>query len=161
MLPEAHASHQTAERLRLKIPSQRGSLPYFKRVLETLSRLKNMDRVEVNAQTGSVLLVKDDLDLADLAEYAKNQKLFTVITVKKASVPISQRLMQPLGKISRSVHKFSGGEIDLASMAFLSLLGVGVYQLIRGNLRAPPWYTAFWYALGLFTKSLVEKKTDK
>jgi len=42
-------------------------------------------------------------------------------------------------------------------MAILSLLGLGLYQILRGNFRAPPWYTAFWYALGIFTKSLSDK----
>lgn len=47
---------------------------------------------------------------------------------------------------------------DLPGMAFLTLLGVGIYQLVRGNFAAPPWYTAFWYAMGIFTKSIMEKK---
>jgi hypothetical protein len=29
-------------------------------------------------------------------------------------------------------------------------MGAGIYQIARGNFAAPAWYTAFWYALGLF-----------
>jgi hypothetical protein len=39
----------------------------------------------------------------------------------------------------------------------MGLLGTGIYQIVRGNFGAPPWYTAFWYAFGVFTKSLIDK----
>jgi hypothetical protein len=53
--------------------------------------------------------------------------------------------------------QFTGGWLDLPGMAFLLLLGIGIYQIRRGNIGLPPWYTAFWYAFGVYTKSLVEK----
>jgi hypothetical protein len=34
---------------------------------------------------------------------------------------------------------------------------VAVVEIMRGNFRMPPWYTAFWYAFGLFTKSMLDR----
>jgi hypothetical protein len=37
------------------------------------------------------------------------------------------------------------------------LVITGVYQILRGQFRTPPWYTAFWYAFGLLTMFVVKK----
>ena len=62
--------------------------------------------------------------------------------------------------MSQSLRRFSSGELDLAVMVFIALLGVGVYQIARGNFGAPPWYTAFWYALGVLTKTSSNTDSD-
>jgi hypothetical protein len=72
-------------------------------------------------------------------------------------VLVSNSVANPIGKLSNGLRKFTGGELDLKGMVILGLIGVGLYQIIKGNLRAPPWYTAFWYALGVFTKSFSDK----
>ena len=48
---------------------------------------------------------------------------------------------------------FTGDEIDIEGLAFLLLLGAGIYQISVGNLTALPWYAAFWYAFNIFLKS--------
>ena len=37
------------------------------------------------------------------------------------------------------------------------LLALGIYQISRGNFMAPAWYTAFWYAFGVLTKTLIDR----
>ena len=59
----------------------------------------------------------------------------------------------PFGSVSRRIRAFTGNAADLSGLAVLALLTVGVYQIARGNFGAPAWYTAFWYALGIFNKS--------
>jgi hypothetical protein len=66
-------------------------------------------------------------------------------------------LVQPVASLDRSLRAVTGGKIDIPSGVFLALLGSGLYQLVRGQISAPPWYTAFWYAFGLVSMYVIEK----
>jgi hypothetical protein len=157
MVPEAYITHQTPSRLRIKTPSQRGDYAYFEGLRDTFSRQKAFKSLEVNVVTGSVLLEGDDLDAAMVAEIASRHKLFSFTPNDGGTKPLSQRVAEPLRRMSRELDRFTGGQVDLPSLALLALLSTGVYQILRGNFGAPPWYTAFWYALGVFSKSAVDR----
>jgi hypothetical protein len=156
-LPAAHIGHWTADRLRIKIPSQKGETAYFSTVGEALHRDMPKAGIEINPVTGSVLLKGHTVDASAIASTGKKTGLFVLETGHSGVEPLSKKIATPFRDLSRSVDRFSGGELDLPGMAFLALIGVGVYQLARGNIAAPPWYSAFWYALGLFTKHIVDK----
>jgi len=157
MLPEAHLGHQTSGRLRIRVPSQKGDPAYFSELRDAFFKYGNFERLEVNPHTGSVLFVDENLDADAVMSYAEDKELFRLQQPKKNPESLSERIVQPIRELSDSLNSFTKGELDLPGMAFLALLGVGVYQLYKGNLRSPPWYTAFWYALGIFTKSIVDK----
>lgn len=158
LLPEACIGHRTAERIRIKIPSRKGQPAYFSAVQKALLQNGAMDSVDVNPNTGSVLIKGARLDAAVLASVGEENSLFKLEMSVSEVEPLSRKIVAPVRDLSRSVKDFSGGELDLPGMVFLTLLGVGIFQLVRGNFAAPPWYTAFWYAMGIFTKSIVEKK---
>lgn len=157
MLPPAQVGHRTAGRLRVRVPSMRGDAGFFRRAVETLSRLEGVRHCEARPNTGSLLLAGDLQDLERVGAYAEETHLFSLDLTQASPVPLSRRLVTPLGDLNASVSRFTGGEIDLGGMVFLGLLGAGIVQILRGNLGAPPWYTAFWYALGIFTKSLADR----
>jgi hypothetical protein len=58
---------------------------------------------------------------------------------------------------NENLKKLTGGEIDIPSLVFVSLLISGIWQIARGNLAMPAWYTAFYYALGVFTSAKVDE----
>jgi len=158
-LPVAHIGHQTSDRIRIKIPSRKGETAYFSEIREMLLKHVSVERVEANPMTGSLLLkgVQNDAAAA-IASVGEANALFNLDTRPSEVETLSSRISAPFHDLSRSIGRFSGGELDLPGMAFLSLIGVGIYQFTRGNLTAPPWYVAFWYALGIFTQSLMDKK---
>ncbi|MGB3940029.1 MAG: hypothetical protein WBK96_00885, partial [Candidatus Manganitrophaceae bacterium] len=51
---------------------------------------------------------------------------------------------------NRKVERFTGGEVDLPTLAFVGLLGFGIFDMTRGKTAAPVWHVAFWYALNIF-----------
>jgi hypothetical protein len=157
MFPEAHIVHQTSKRLRIKIPSQKGNPTFFSAVQDELSRCEVCEGLEVSPLTGSVLVTGEDMETAAIAEYAERCGLFKLQKTEHAAASLPQRAVVPLGSFSTTLRWLTGGEVDLPGLAFLALLMIGLYQIMRGNLTAPPWYTAFWYAFGIFTKSLMEK----
>jgi len=155
-LPDAHIGHQTAERVRIKIPSQLGDEAYFSRVEEFLLKDGTLGTVQVNSRTGSVLITGSRTDLKRITAIGEVNALFKLQDSAPKVESLSQKIAAPIRDMGRSIDRFSGGELDLAGAVFLGLIGWGVIQLVRGNFVAPPWYVAFWYALGIFTKSLVD-----
>jgi hypothetical protein len=160
-IPEAHVSHRTSNRLRIKIPSQRGDDSYFASLQESLADYA--DGIETNAVTASVLFRGEGIDQTSIAEQAESDGLFKVQSgaLNPPSLPLA--VASPIEEFSSQVGRFTRGWVDLPGLAFLLLLGVGLHQIRRGNIGLPPWYTAFWYAFGVYSKSLVEKliKTEK
>lgn len=109
--------------------------------------------MEVNPTTGSLLLLGKGVDLNRIAGAARKKGIFTLRVPERRPVSLSKQIAGPLGDLSSKLRGMTGGQMDLPGLAFLLLLGLGLLQIARGDLRSPPWYTAFWYAFGVFTKS--------
>lgn len=159
-LPPASVCHESAGRLRIKIASCRGDAGYFEKVVKSLSGLRKFATLSANPHTGSLLFTGDNLDTGKIAAYSREHALFELTTAQTPSPPIMHSLVQPVASIDRSLRTVTGGKIDLPTGIFLGLLGSGIYQLARGRFSAPPWYTAFWYAFGLFSMYVIEKAVE-
>lgn len=157
MVANAHVSHRTASRLRIKIPSRRNQMGYFSKVKDGLSKRGIFEEIRVNAQTASVLLVGNQIDLEDVAQFARVHDLFDLKPQSHEPASASRNLVQPFESFDRSLQTLTAGKMDVISLVFFALLGSGLYQIARGNISAPPWHTAFWYAFGLFTAHLAKR----
>ena len=155
MLPEAHLGHQTSHRIRIRVPSERGNLSYFSGLKDALSRYREFEHFEVNPQTASVLIIAEGVDVITLSEYAEEKGLFTL--QKKERELLLRKLVQPIEDLNHSMTRLTEGALDLPSTAILVLSSVAVYQIVKGNFRLPNWYTAFWYAIGIFINSIINK----
>ncbi len=159
-MPEAFLRHQSRGRLRLCVPARRGDAPYFSAVVEALAGRRPFDRLQANPLTGSLLCEAEGLTLEELVDLARQQGLFAFKSFPEEPSPPAatmERIVRPVAAVDRSLRALSGGRIDLPSGVFFGLVAAGLYQLLRGQAAAPPWYTAFWYALGLFTIFAVDK----
>lgn len=152
MLPHAYISHQTTGRLRIKIPSKKGDQRYLTGVKERFSGFEGIENIELNPLTGSILIIHK-VNRERIAEYAMANNLFSLKGLNSYPAGLQQRISGTFKGMDTQLKKFTGGEIDIGGMAFLVLLGAGIYQISMGNLTAVPWYAAFWYALNIFLKS--------
>lgn len=161
ILPKARVSHQSRKRLRIRIPSERGNEAYFARLREVLAGHQGVEAVEINRLTGSVLLLGDGLDPQAVRAVGQEKGLFGIeATGNPGRNPPSHLpgvAVKPLQGLQNGMDQLTGGNLNLSGLIFFALLGTGVHQILRGNFTAPPWYTAFWYAFGVFTKQLVDK----
>jgi len=157
MLPEAHIQHSAEQRVRLRIPSKKGDAAFFSEARKKLSKLQPPDTIEVNPLTGSILLCREAVDIDRVSAFAEENDLFSVIQRGRSATPLAQKIADPFVAVSRFIDRLSGGELDLATVLFLSMLGVGFYEILKGNFRRPPWYTAFWYAFGFLSKSILDR----
>lgn len=151
MLPEAHVSHCTSHRLRIKIPLKRGSESFFRTMEERFSTLPGIESVEANPLTGSVLLIHQS-DTQSLCRLIQQRRIVNLKETLKRQTTLRQDITRGVKIVNTHVASMTGGKVDLLDVAGLSLLSAGIYQLLKGNFMAPAWYTAFWYAFGLLSK---------
>ncbi len=160
MLPQAQVVHRTNQRVRIKITERRADSGYFETVRQKLETLRSLEYVQVNPHSASVLIVGGEPGVEDIAAYARKEGLFELEKKAGTPVPLAQKIISPLLDANRKMQSITGGEVGLGEAVFTGLVGVGIYQALRGRLQFPPWYTAFWYAFGVFTKSLMEKHNN-
>jgi hypothetical protein len=160
MNAEALVVHNMAGRIRIRVPSKKGNAAYFTAVKETLSACVGVEGVEVAPFTGSILVRCHGPTEAVLG-WAESQGLFVVRQEQSIKVTaFYDSVAGRFGALDDGIKTATGKSFDLPGLAFLGLMGAGIYQIARGNFATPAWYTAFWYALGLFWKSS-EKKGGK
>jgi hypothetical protein len=155
-MPAAVICHRTSQRIRVKIPAKRGDKAFFTALAEHFEKW-DVDLLKANPISGSVLVVCKNLDVESFQEEAKKNGFFKLSDSQPAPIPVVKTITGPIQSTSAFFKKLTGGDTDLAGIIFLALLLFGIYELMRGNFRTPPWYTAFWYAFGLFSKSLADE----
>ncbi len=160
VVSEAFVSHSMVTRVRIKVPSKRGDTVYFASIKERLSSCPGVVSVDTNPQTASILVVHSG-EMKSLADYAKAKDLFVLNIPKTKPKSLMSGVAGAFKSYNDQLKKMTGGELDIPSLVFLSLIISGVYQIIRGNLGAPAWYTAFYYALGVFTHSMSVDDLDE
>ena len=152
MLPDAHVCHRTPDRLRIKIPSRKGDEAYFSSLTAHFSGLPGIKSLQANPLTGSVLFISG-IEPRRIADHGETNQLFKLRDVSPASGPLTHKVAGDFHKLNSQVKRYTGGEIDLPGLAFLGLVGAGFYQVLLGEFMAPAWYTAFWYATSILTKT--------
>ncbi len=158
MLPEARIGHSSANRLRIKIDHHRGDMTYFERVTRELMNHFQYQTIQSNAVTGSILMVSDSISASEVDAFAREQQLFSIDFAVRKPKPVVNILAAPVENFHQKVQQTTGGALDLPGLIFITALFFGVYEIAKGNFRSPPWYTAFWYAFGMYSKSFFESK---
>jgi len=121
--------------------------------------LEGIRTLEVNPTTGSVLIVHN-LDRQTIEQYATAKNLFSLTVAHSSPAGLHPKVSEAFQGMNNQMKAFTSGEINIGGMAFLALMGAGIYQIGRGNFTAIPWYTAFWYALNIFLKSQNDSKME-
>jgi hypothetical protein len=160
MMPMAVVSHFTKTRVRLKMPARRGNASYFDLLDHKITVAFPSTAVQVTPMTGSLLLTGDAVNLDEIADFGRTEKLFNVASRSSDDNAMALSIPASLQSANRRIQKISAGRVDLSGALFISLVIVGAVELMRGKWRTPPWYTAFWYAFGLYSKSLLDDPLD-
>ncbi len=155
-LPKGEIVHHTTARMRIRIPGKKNNPEFFKSLEKSLKNIPEIKTIRPNPLTGSLLLEGDFSAAGQVTDLLETNKFFQLEIPKTDGTPLRQKVYQSFSISNRFVKDHSRGELDLPILIFLMLVGTGIYQLVRSEVRLPPWYTAFWYALGVFTKSLMD-----
>jgi hypothetical protein len=144
MLPVAVVAHSAWGRTRVKIPARRRDVQYFATVEQRLPNAPGVERVQANPVTGSVL-VHHRGPAEALYTYAETNELFRVSTLPDRA----SNLLRERGRsLDQQVREFTGGYLDVRSLTFITLVGIGLVQSLRGQFAGPA-LAIFWYAATL------------
>ena len=151
MTPEARLIHRTMSRVRVKIPGKKGDKAYFASVEALFRDHPEIESVDANPRTGSVLFATP-MDVTALADIADEHGLFSLVAVPPERITLATSFSEAFRNGNKRLLRFTGGELDVASVVFLFMVVSGIYQVMRGNVTVPAWYAAFYYAHHFFDK---------
>lgn len=143
----AYLCHCIPGRIRFRIPGQRGDENYFSMLAKKLAALPGIETVQVSPLTGSVLLTHALDAVDDIGAFAKAQGLFEVTPPPDPGLPMGERIANSVHTFNHELKKLSDGAFDYWSLIFFVLIGMAIYQILKGNIAAPAT-TLLWYALG-------------
>jgi len=157
---DAYISHTTSGRFRIRIPSKKGDAAFFQSLKDLAGQYPNIHEVAANPVTGSIL-IKHSLEPAIMEELARTYFPRQSKQLDSPSSNIHRQVTETYNQVENKIKKLTGGEMDVGTLSFGTLLILGIYQISRGNFMAPAWYTAFWYALNIFLKSKPKGKNTQ
>ncbi|MGJ0392266.1 MAG: hypothetical protein ACR650_05830 [Methylocystis sp.] len=130
-----HVAHATPRRLRLRAQAKRGDQAYFRAVRDQLSQWPNVERVDVNPSSTSVVI-----HCADTGAFLR--ALTTSDLLRIVETPVWEEATQsqkrspswPFPRLDRQIQTWSGGRVDAARISVFVVVGVSVaLKLARGN----------------------------
>jgi hypothetical protein len=157
MIPKAELPSCTSHRLRLRIPARRGDDSFFNNLTQQWLREFPANDVVCNTLTGSLLVTGMPPVPDAIAEFGRRLSLFDLKPAAAISRTWAGSVESTILSLNRKIERSSGGLLDLTSALFTALVIYGISELIRGHWRTPPWYTAFWYAFGVYSKVLMDQ----
>jgi hypothetical protein len=143
MSARASIAHRMPGRIRLSIPARRGDAAFFAGLAGQLSGQPDVIRVRPNVRTGS-LLVEHAGDAEPILAWAAQEHLLE-LEPSGASMESAGLLSAP----GPAVRLVTGRDIDPMFMAGVAFLGMGLVQIVRGQVMVPA-ATALWYAISVF-----------
>jgi hypothetical protein len=144
--PLAIIAHASPGRVRFRIPERKGDQEYFQALRAVFERCPSVQSVEARAATGSILL----LHSGTLEHMVRDEGIGRLLTFAPSQEPEVLRCPPPRGRAPDRQRN----QVNWSGMAALSLVGVSIVQVLRGNLTAPAWHTALWYAYNLGRSAL-------
>ena len=157
MPPKAQIAHISPGRVRLRIAAKRGDTEFFDRLKRAWDGWSGAAPAGVNAATGSLLITGEAATIGRAADFGRENEIFDLVALPPHPGRLIQDTAGPFVALNSRIKALSGGTLDLPSALFAALLLTGLLELLRGNWKSPPWYTAFWYAAGIYSKSLLDK----
>src|SRR5581483_6670118 len=158
--------HAIPGRIRLKVAGLRDEPRLAADVHDALSRIPDVERLEINTRTGSVIVFFEE-PAASSAESVRAlsetwpktlsplelgtfDPTHTEHTNGDAAPAVDRRLLEMLGSVNAGVGKVAAG-IDLRLLVPLALFALGFRSLVFSDkVPAPTWYDFFWFGLGTF-----------
>jgi hypothetical protein len=139
----ARVAHRSCGRLRLRLPQRRRDLPFFLQAYADLRAQPEIDEVNINPATGSILLWYDPAREHSLAE-AVNRSGLLLLDDAALHPEHAQR------------HRFHVSVNDMRIMVFLIMASLSIHQLLKGQLLAPA-LTMLLYVIDLAVGMRIER----
>jgi hypothetical protein len=151
MSDQAWIVHQTAGRLRLRLPQRRKDPAYLEALAAAATELPGIVAAQANPVTGSLLLLYEEGEadsFADALDRLVDAHDIVLGFGAPPLPPVRPALERGLAGIDSYLVHLSQQSTDLRSLGVLLLLALSLVQLGRGQVLAPAT-SLLWYALDL------------
>lgn len=164
---KGHVIHHVRGRIRVKVPAARGDAVLLQQIKETISPLPGVQRVEVNAATGSIVVSYDasmHKEFQDqLAFHSSESGLFALNPPELSEVDqlasrieeeaaflseqseTARQMVEFVKGINLAVRKATNNAVDLKVLLPLGLAAYSIFEL-ESDMATPLWVT-----LGMFS----------
>ena len=163
-------AHAIPGRLRLKVAHIKNDPDLVNELRQRLAAVTAVQQVEVNADTGSVILHYDATALnteesfralavalasvfpgVDLIHVNLSSLLSPNGTAAATAPVIASSIRAFFAKLNDNIDAASGGTADLKTILPLLLFGLGIRSVLKTDKPlAPTWYDFLWFALGTY-----------
>jgi hypothetical protein len=153
-VPTAKVVHQMTGRIRFRITAvQPDRNRYFARLTAILSDHLGYGFIRANPVTGTVLLADPALDMDAVAAVGRSENLFRFTPASPVSpAPATRHVGTQVHKIDGIVRTLTANQLNLSGSVFLVLVIHAIREIVQGNLTAPSWFTALWFATSLYNR---------
>ena len=149
MAPLARLAHSLPGRKRIKIDEKRGDATYFATLEKELAECPGVGAVTTNSRTGTAL-VSHTVEDSALWGYIAEHDLFQLGKNETATpTPVRPSIAGGIRNAEHKSYTKSEKKPDIRRLMFLGMMGMGVVQVIKGNIAIPA-IAAFWYAYCIF-----------
>lgn len=133
----AYLVHAVTGRARIRIPARRGDEAYFAGLKIRLAECPLLDSIEINARAASLLVTfADGCGIDTLASQAREQGLFELRKEAPPVKPLGTLLTEQMQQADRLIGA-GAQQLDAQSRFVLLFLGLGLQQLVRGQVLQP------------------------
>lgn len=159
--------HAIPGRMRLKVADVRENPTLAGELQQRLTSLPGVRTVEVNARTGSVLILYEATAFASpeaLQELAKPlAEIFPGLEIREpqswlsstngsgTAPSLTQSITSFFAGLNKNIETTTGSAVDLRILLPVGLFLLGLRSLLlTDNRPLPTWYDLFWFALGAY-----------
>lgn len=156
-VPTAKVVHQMNGRIRFRISSVHPDKnQYFDTLTSVLAHNLGYGTIRVNPLTGTVLLKDHALDMDAVAAVGRSENLFrlTPESIESTGSPslATSHVRAQVHRIDRLIRKLTANHLNMSGSVFLVLVIHAIREVVQGNLTAPSWFTALWFASSLYNR---------
>ncbi|WP_139176968.1 HMA2 domain-containing protein [Nitrosospira multiformis] len=148
MAPLARVIHSLPGRKRIKIDERRGDTAYFETLKKELAECPGVGAVMTNARTGTALVIHTVEDPV-LWDYIAEHGLLQLGKNETSAPAVRPSIVDDIRNVEHKPYPKTGKKSDIRRLIFLGMMGMGVVQVIRGNIAISA-IAAFWYAYCIF-----------
>src|SRR5690348_4893384 len=149
MAPLARVAHALPGRKRIKIDGKRGDAAYFAMLERKLAECPGVGTVTTDPRTGTALVSHTAEDSVLWSHIAEHELFQFGKNETPAPTPGHSSIAGGIRVAEHKPYTKSGKKPDIRRLIFLAMMGMGVVQIIRGNIAIPA-IAAFWYAYCVF-----------
>jgi hypothetical protein len=150
MKATAHVAHSMRGRTRFRVRNRRYDRRFFHEIERRLSRVPEVESVEADPRTGSVLVQHTGSTL-DLLMSAVSYGVDELVELAPMPPPVAGLVRAEIAALDRAVKGGTAGQLDLTAIAAFGLFAMAGYQLLAGAQPVLAVSLA-WYASELLRR---------